>query len=99
MGDEVELFDGVEHRKCCCTGDWVAAERGTVVTGAQPLRSVAKGDAGTDGQSPAEAFCEGEHVGQDTVVLMAEPRTAPADPALHLVEHQERSGRIADRSG
>ena len=76
-------------RRTCCRGRPCAA----------PWPRRAEPDAGADRQPAAQPLGQGEHVRHDPVGLVGEPGAGAADPALDLVDHQQRAGGVAGLPG
>ena len=88
---EAGRFDDVEHRQCCDTTEFGAAERGDVderVVGEERVEFGGH-ERGRDRiDAPAQPFPGHDDVGLESLLLEVPHRAGSAEPGLDLVEHE-----------
>jgi len=94
-GQQAFALDGVKHGERRRARDRVPAERAAVVPLTQRRARRAEPDARPDRQPAAESLGEREHVRHDARGLAGEPGTGTPDPALDLIDHQQRACGVA----
>ena len=94
VGEQAVGLDSGEHGERGGARHRVAPERAAVVALAQRRAHGAEPDAGADRQPAAQPLGQGEHVRHHAVRLVREPGAGAPDPALDLVDHQQRTGRV-----
>jgi hypothetical protein len=92
---EIALVQDVEGGQGGGARHRIAAEGGAVGAGGPALHEGAGRDDAAQRQARGDALGEQQHVRADAVGLGRERAPGAADPALHLVEHQEDAVRIA----
>ncbi len=86
--------DGVAHP----AGDRISAERCPVMTRLHDAFDCLAGEHRAERQSAAERFRKRDDVGNDAAVLKREQRSGASEPALDLVEDENRAGAIGESS-
>ena len=66
--------------------------------GGHAFRGLARRETGADREPAAKPLGQRDNVGRDAGVLTGQKFAGAADAALHFVEHQQQSTRVAERA-
>ena len=80
----------VEHAVRCGDGQAAAAERGSMVARPERVGHFGTRGACAHGHAAGNAFCHGDDVGRDSIVLEREGDAAAIHAALYLIANHER---------
>ena len=80
----------VEHAVRCGDGQAAAAERGSMVARPERVGHFGTRGACAHGHAAGNAFCHGDDVGRDSIVLEREGGAAAIHAALYLIANHER---------
>jgi hypothetical protein len=88
--DELFVAEDGEDGPGCGRGEGVSAEGRAVGSGREGDVELSRRRRAPMGKPPPEAFCQGDRVAVDAVVLSAEPPPGSAHARLDLIDEEER---------
>ena len=96
--DDPLCFEDVEHGQRGCTGDGVAGVGAPEPSRQGRIHHLRVADDGGQGQSAAQALCQGDEIGLDGCVLVGEHPAGSSEPGLDFVGNQDDAVIRRERS-